>query len=252
MKNFFRQKWNEFPLILKIFFLRRYIYIKEFIKDVFDIKEGADPNGTISSIRQNVKIKGSNVWILIAGAMLASIGLDTNSSAVIIGAMLISPLMNPILGIGLSVGINDKELLTSSLKNFVIAIIASLVTSYIYFSITPLGEPTPELQARIKPTILDVLVALFGGIAGIVATSRKEKSNAIPGVAIATALMPPICTAGFGLATNRLNFFLGAFYLFFLNAVFISLSTYLIVKYLKFPVKTFATIQAKRRVYVYI
>ncbi len=252
MKNFFKKRWFALPFSVRVFLLKRFLLIKHFLHDVLDIKDGTDQIGTIESIRKNVKIKGSNVWILISGAMLASIGLDTNSAAVIIGAMLISPLMNPILGIGLSVGINDKDLLIDSLKNFLIAIAASLITAYIYFKITPLGNPTPELEARIKPTLLDVFVAFFGGIAGIVANSRLEKSNAIPGVAIATALMPPICTAGFGIATGHWNYFLGAFYLFFINAVFISLSTYIIVKYLNFPRKTFLDTRLARRVKIYV
>ncbi|MCE2503235.1 MAG: TIGR00341 family protein [Chlorobi bacterium] len=206
---------------------------------MFALFEGTDAEGTIENIRSNVQLRGANVWILICAAGLASIGLDVNSAAIIIGAMLISPLMSPILGIGLGVGINDRDLLLDSLKNFGVAVAVSILASTLYFMLTPLGQPTPELEARTSPTLLDVGVALFGGIAGIVAGSRREKTNAIPGVAIATALMPPLCTAGFGLATGRWTYFFGAFYLFFINAVFISLSTYLIVRYLHFPYHDF-------------
>lgn len=224
---------NKTPL------LRLYVSIRNGLHTIFSLHEGTDAEGTIAGIKNNVQLRGANIWILICAAGLASIGLDVNSAAVIIGAMLISPLMSPILGIGLAVGINDRELLVDSLKNFGIAVAGSVGASTIYFLLTPLGQETSELVARTSPTLLDVGVALFGGIAGIVAGSRREKTNAIPGVAIATALMPPLCTAGFGLATGNWAFFFGAFYLFFINAVFISLSTYLVVRFLHFPYQTF-------------
>lgn len=219
--------------------MRLFISFRNYVERIFALADGTDAEGTISSIRSNVQLRGANVWILICAAGLASIGLDVNSAAVIIGAMLISPLMSPILGIGLGVGINDQDLLIDSLKNFGTAVAISILVSAAYFMMTPLGEPTPELTARTSPTLLDVGVALFGGVAGIVAGSRREKTNAIPGVAIATALMPPLCTAGYGLATARWAFFFGAFYLFFINAVFISLSTYFITRYLHFPYHEF-------------
>jgi uncharacterized hydrophobic protein (TIGR00271 family) len=156
--------------------------------------------------------------------------------------------MSPILGLGLAVGINDREMLSASIKNLAIAAVAGLLVSTVYFTITPLGEPTNELLARTKPTLLDVMVAFFGGVAGIISISRSDKSNAIPGVAIATALMPPLCTAGYGLALGRLDFFFGGFYLFFINAVFISLATYLIVKYLKFDIKHYVDKATERKV----
>lgn len=209
------------------------------LPELFNIKDSTDRDNTIRQISINVTLKGYNLWILACSAILASIGLDTNSVAVIIGAMLISPLMSPILGVGLSLGTNDRELLFRSFRNLAIAAGMGLAASFLYFLLTPLGEPTSEILARIRPTLLDVLVALFGGIAGIVSISREDKTNAIPGVAIATALMPPLCTAGFGLATGDIRIFLGAFYLFFINAVFISLSTYIIVKYLEFPLKSY-------------
>lgn len=202
---------------------------------LLDIRSSSDPEGTIRDIEDNIALKGYNIWILVCSALLASIGLDTNSTAVIIGAMLISPLMSPILGIGLGLGINDWHMFERALRNLGVATFASLLASFIYFNITPYGEPTSEIMSRTYPTFLDVLVALFGGIAGIVSNSRSEKTNAIPGVAIATALMPPVCASGYGLATLNWGIFLGAFYLFFINAVFISTSTYIIVKYLNFP-----------------
>ncbi|MEM7370175.1 MAG: DUF389 domain-containing protein [Bacteroidota bacterium] len=209
--------------------------VKEILLKIIHLRDTTDVRGTIESIRNSIEIRGYNVWILACGAMLASIGLDTNSVAVIIGAMLISPLMSPILGIGLSIGINDREHLVLALKNFGIAVGASLGVSTFYFLITPFGDQTPEILSRTYPTALDVFIAMFGGIAGIVAGSRKEKTNAIPGVAIATALMPPLCVAGYGIAKWQWDIFLGAAYLFFINSVFIALSTYLIVRFLRFP-----------------
>ncbi|RMG63074.1 MAG: DUF389 domain-containing protein [Bacteroidetes bacterium] len=228
--------------------------LRQVLLDVVHLRDTTDVRGTIDNIRNSIVIKGYNVWILACGAMLASIGLDTNSAAVIIGAMLISPLMSPILGIGLSVGINDREHLVLALKNFGIAVGASLGVSLIYFLITPLGRPTEEIMNRTYPTILDVLVAIFGGIAGIVAGSRKDKTNAIPGVAIATALMPPLCVSGFGMAgmirgdlPNAWEIFGGALYLFFINSVFIALSTYLIVRFLRFPFVDYVDDRTRRR-----
>lgn len=232
---------------------KRILEILLFFKDRFDLHEGKeDELETIDYIRKNVEFKGANLWILIFAIFVASVGLNVNSTAVIIGAMLISPLMGPIMGIGLAAGINDFELLKKSMKNLGIAVLISILTSTIYFSFTPLNDAQSELLARTEPTIWDVLIALFGGLAGIVAGSRKEKSNAIPGVAIATALMPPLCTAGYGLATGNLYYFLGAFYLFFINSVFISLSTYLIVRFMKFPHKEFMDRKREKTVKTYI
>ncbi|SHN32312.1 TIGR00341 family protein [Cyclobacterium lianum] len=224
-----------------------------FVKDRFDLHEGKeDEIETIVYIKKNVEFRGANLWILIFAIFVASVGLNVNSTAVIIGAMLISPLMGPIMGIGMGAGINDFELIKKSLKNLGIAVLISIMTSTLYFSFTPLNEAQSELLARTEPTIWDVLIALFGGLAGIIAGSRKEKSNAIPGVAIATALMPPLCTAGYGLATWNLYYFLGAFYLFFINSVFISLSTYLIVRFMGFPKKEFVDAQREKKVRNYI
>jgi uncharacterized hydrophobic protein (TIGR00271 family) len=221
----------------------------DFFQDITDIKEGSDQIGTITSIMANKEMKGSNVWLLFSAIIVASIGLDTNSPAVIIGAMLISPLMSPILGIGLSIGINNRLTLKESLKHFGIAIAVSLVTSFLYFRFTPLSsvEATSEMLARTSPTVLDVLIAFFGGIAGIVSGTRLEKSNAIPGVAIATALLPPLCVSGYGLANGEWWIFLNSFYLFFINSVFVALATYLIVRLLDFPFKQYVDDRERKR-----
>ena len=211
--------------------------ITNYFANILDLKEGLDRWGTVQSIRDGIYLKGSNIWLLISAIAIASIGLDVSSPALLIGAMLISPLMSSILGIGLSIGINDRKTLFGSLKSFGTATVVSLITSALYFSMSPIGTATPEMLSRTSPTALDVIVAFFGGIAGIVAGSRKDKSAAIPGVAIATALLPPLCVAGFGIAHGDFKIFIGSFYLFFLNTVFISLATYVIVRLLKFPYK---------------
>ena len=180
----------------------------------------------IAQISSGVSFKGANLWVLIFAIFIASLGLNVNSTAVIIGAMLISPLMGPIIGMGLAVGINDLDLLRRSLKNYGVATLISVLTAMIYFLISPLSEAQSELLARTSPTLYDVLIAFCGGAAGIIALCTRGKGNVIPGVAIATALMPPLCTAGFGLATGHWLYFLGAFYLFFINTVFIALATF--------------------------
>ena len=218
-----------------------------FFVSLINLKPGLDKRGTIQNIKNNKKMEGANAWLLMASIMIASIGLDQNSQAVIIGAMLISPLMSPILGIGLAIGINDKSTLFVSLQHFGIAIAIALVTSTIYFLFTPFGEATEQILARTKPTALDVAVAFFGGLAGIISGSRKDKSNAIPGVAIATALMPPLCVTGYGIANGNYSIMLNSFYLFFLNSVFVALATYLIVRFLNFPVKKYINQKEKTR-----
>ncbi len=224
-----------------------------FLSQRFNLSEGkASQTETSNEIKQNVVFKGANLWILIFAIMVASVGLDVNSTAVVIGAMLISPLMGPIMGIGLGVGTNDFELIINALKNLGIAVLISVLTSALYFWISPLDEAQSELLARTSPTLWDVLIALFGGFAGIVAGSRKEKSTAIPGVAIATALMPPLCTAGFGLATTQWTYFIGALYLFLINSVFITLATYIIVRALRFRPKEFLDAEREKRVKRYI
>ncbi|HKK79877.1 MAG TPA: DUF389 domain-containing protein, partial [Phaeodactylibacter sp.] len=174
--------------------------LKEWFRSLLDLREGLDREGTIVAIRTNKRMQGANAWLLGCSIMIASLGLDLNSPAVIIGAMLVSPLMSPILGIGLGVAINDKDAMFTAMRHFAIAIVIALVTSTFYFFITPFGNMTEEIQSRTSPTFLDGLVAIFGGFAGIISSTRKDKTNAIPGVAIATALMPPLCVTGFGIA----------------------------------------------------
>ena len=193
----------------------------------------------IQNISRGVTFYGANLWILVFAVFIASLGLNVNSTAVVIGAMLISPLMGPIVGMGLSVGINDSRLLSRSLKNYLLATTISVITATIYFLLTPLTEAQSELLARTSPTLYDVLIALCGGAAGILALSVGEKGNVIPGVAIATALMPPLCTAGYGLAMGSFSFFFGAFYLYFINTVFIALTTFVGVRLLRFRRKQF-------------
>jgi uncharacterized hydrophobic protein (TIGR00271 family) len=224
-----------------------------FLRERFNISHEQEDNlETIKSIEKGVEFRGINVWTLIFAIFIASIGLNVNSTAVIIGAMLISPLMGPIMGLGLSVGIYDFALLKISLKNLSIAVIISVITSAIYFAVSPLDDAQSELLARTTPTIYDVLIALFGGLAGIISGATKEKGNAIPGVAIATALMPPLCTAGFGIAIGNLYYFLGAFYLFFINTIMISFATLLMVRFLKFPLKQIVDKAQSKRVKNYI
>ncbi|NPA67290.1 MAG: DUF389 domain-containing protein [Chlorobi bacterium] len=227
-------------------------YLLSFFNEIFSIREGTDRLRTIEFIQKDIEFKGRGIWILIASIFIASIGLNVNSTAVVIGAMLISPLMGPILGMGLSVGTNDWKTLKKSLKYFFISVIVSIITSAIYFMISPLKEASSELLARTQPTLLDVFIGIFGGMAGIIAVSGDEKSNVIPGVAIATALMPPLCTAGYGLATWQPDFFTGALYLFFINSVFISLTTFIAVKYLRFPQMNYVNPKKERRIKFYI
>lgn len=229
--------------------LRLIVLLREIIHDRFNLEEDkASEDEIIENVKKGIEFKGMNLWVLIFAIFIASIGLNVNSTAVIIGAMLISPLMGPIMGIGLGIGINDFELIKKSFKNLGISVLISVLTSTIYFLITPLSDAQSELLARTTPTIWDVFIALFGGLAGIVAATRKSISNVIPGVAIATALMPPLCTAGFGLATGNFYFFFGAFYLFFINSVFISIATYIIVRFMKFQKKEFLDPQRELRV----
>ena len=215
-------------------------YIQKFFKDALALEEGVDKRQTINEIKNKKSMSGANAWMLMCSIVIASVGLNTNSPAVIIGAMLISPLMSPILGIGLAVGINDKDTLKKSLAHFSMAVIIALVTSTIYFAITPLSGITEEISARTSPGPLDIFIALFGGVAGIVSIARKDISTTLPGVAIATALMPPLCVTGYGIATGNWEIMLTSFFLFFINTVFVSFATYLIVHFvLKFPQKDF-------------
>lgn len=215
----------------------------------FDLHRGEeDKRAVLENVRTNISFSGSALWILMAAVFIASIGLNVNSTAVIIGAMLISPLMGPIVGAGFALGMYDFHLLRKSLKNLLIATFASLLVSTLYFLLSPFKEAQSELLARTSPNIYDVLIAFFGGLVGVIAITRVEKGNPIPGVAIATALMPPLCTAGFGLASGNFKFFFGALYLYTINCVFIGIATFLIVKYLKYPAVTFVDKKEERRV----
>lgn len=232
---------------------RKTFAVKKFLKEYLDLRKDKDNElATVESIRKGVEFKGANLWILIFAIFMASLGLNVNSTAVIIGAMLISPLMGPIMGVGLSVGLNDFELMKRSFKSFLITTLFSVTTATVFFLISPVAEGQSELLARTSPTIYDVFIALLGGLAGVTALSTKEKGNVIPGVAIATALMPPLCTAGYGLATGNLIYFFGAFYLYFINSVFISLATFLGVRVMHFQRKEFVDKNREKKVRKYI
>lgn len=222
--------------------------IAKSLRQLLNLKQDTDFSGTEDLIRSNVDFKSANAWTLVFAMLIASVGLNMNSTAVIIGAMLISPLMGPIVGTGYALGVFDFELFKRCIRNLGFAVTISLVSSTVYFLLTPMTEVQSELLARTRPSFYDVLIAFFGGAAGIVAMSRREKGNAIPGVAIATALMPPLCTAGYGLATRHYSFALGALYLFLINAVFISVSTFVFVRYLRFARVSFVDEAQRKRV----
>ena len=223
-------------------------WIGSYVRDTANLSGQLDVEKAAANIRSNIYFRGPNVWILAFSIIIASVGLNVNSTAVIIGAMLISPVMGPIIGMGLGLGVNDTRLLGDSLRNLLIMVIISLIASSLFFLLSPLNLANPtELEARTSPSIYDVLIALFGGFAGILEQARKEKGTVMSGVAIATALMPPLCTAGFGLAKWNLHFFFGAMYLFTINAIFIMFATYLACKYLHFHQKSFADERTARR-----
>lgn len=215
--------------------------ITDTIRDVINIDTHIDTDAAERSIRGNIEFRGPNAWILAVAIIIASVGLNINSIPVIIGAMLISPLMGPIFGLGLGLGINDIDLMKQAGKNLLIMVSISVIVSLLYFLITPLSLSNPtELLARTRPTIFDVMIALFGGFAGIFEQCRKEKGTVFSGVAIATALMPPLCTAGYGLATGNFGSFLGALYLFCINCLFITMATYFLVRYFHFKKAEYA------------
>ena len=221
--------------------------MKNFL-DKFNLsKEREEYQSVINVISNDLEFRGARLWILIFAIFVASLGLNVNSTAVVIGAMLISPLMSPIMGIGLGIGINDMPLLRKAVSNYMVAALTGLGTSTVFFLISPLSDAHSEILARTSPNIYDVLIAIFGGLAGIIATSTKQKGNVIPGVAIATALMPPLCTAGYGVATFQWNYFVGAFYLFIINTVFIAVATFLMVRFLRFPMKTYMSKELMNR-----
>ena len=205
------------------------------VRDTLNLNGHIDTEAAERSIRNNIEFKGPNAWILAVAVIIASVGLNVNSIPVVIGAMLISPLMGPIFGLGLGLGVSDIQLMKSSGKNLLVMVSISLAVAFLYFVITPLSLSNPtELLARTSPTFYDVLIALFGGFAGILEQCRKEKGTVFSGVAIATALMPPLCTAGYGLACGEMSYFLGALYLFVINCTFIMMATYVGVKYFRF------------------
>lgn len=220
---------------------------------LFNLHNGEErKEKVLENVRNSISFSGSNFWILACAIMVASIGLNVNSTAVVIGAMLISPLMGPIVGAGFALGIYDSALLRKSLKNLLISTLVGLLVSSLYFLLTPFKEAQSEILARTAPNIYDVLIAFFGGLVGVIAVTRVEKGNPIPGVAIATALMPPLCTAGYGLATGELAYFAGAMFLYAINCVFICIATFIIVKYLKYPAAEFVDKKKESRVRTWI
>ncbi len=223
------------------------------LKSLFDLRHDQDDSEAIdTSIRAGTRIGGTNLWVLIFAILIASVGLNVNSTAVVIGAMLISPLMGPLLALGYGAGISDYRLIRTASRSLAIFVALSLITSSVYFFISPLSQAQTELMARTSPTLWDVLIAFFGGCAGIVAQTRKAGSTIIPGAAIATALMPPLCTAGYGIATGNWEFVVGAAYLFLINAFFIMLATYIFVKLLRLPEHEESDPRLQRRAHVLI
>lgn len=223
--------------------------VKTFMHELLDFKHDTDQEATIEAIKSDIPFKGATAWILICSIFVASIGLNANSTAVVIGAMLISPLMGPILGVGMSIAINDIDTLKKSLINLATMIVLSLLTAFLFFFLFPLREETSELLGRVKPDIRDVLIAFFGGLALIIARTKKGTiASVIFGVAIATALMPPLCTAGYGLAIGKLDYFLGAMYLFTINAIFIALATFIVLKLLGFTMIRYVNSAKRKRI----
>lgn len=221
--------------------------VRKFLSELLEIRTNTDAVATKESIIADIPFKGHTSWILICSIFIASIGLNANSTAVVIGAMLISPLMGPILGMGLSLAINDIDTLRRSIKNFAVMVVLSVITAFLFFYLFPLRDESSELLARTKPDIRDVLIAFFGGLALVIARAKKGTiASVIFGVAIATALMPPLCTVGFGLAIGKPLYALGAMYLFTINTIFIGLATFLVIKFLRFPMVRYANSQRRR------
>lgn len=226
-----------------------FVSIKKFLVELLDFREDTDHEATVEAIKLDIPFKGATAWILIFAVFIASIGLNANSTAVVIGAMLISPLMGPILGIGMSIAINDIDTLRKSLVNLSTMIVLSLLTAFLFFYIFPLSEDNSELLGRVRPDIRDVLIAFFGGLALMVARTKKGTvASVIFGVAIATALMPPLCTAGYGLAIGNFSYFFGAMYLFIINTIFIALATFLVLKLLSFPMLKYVNSAKRKRI----
>ncbi|MFO7672344.1 MAG: DUF389 domain-containing protein [Lutibacter sp.] len=223
--------------------------LKQFLFNLLDISHDTDKEATIEDIKENISMKGHAAWVLVFSILIASIGLNISSPAVVIGAMLISPLLGPILGVGLSIGTNDIDTLKRSLTNLGVMVVLSLLTSFLFFLIPIFRNETPELLARTSPDVRDVFIAIAGGLALIVAISRRNKqTNTIAGVAIATALMPPLCTAGYGLAIGNFSYFGGAMFLFSINTIFIALATFVIVKFLHFPMFKYLDSAKRKRI----
>ena len=224
--------------------------VKTFLVELLAFREDTDRDATIEAIKNDIPFKGATAWILICSIFVASVGLNANSTAVVIGAMLISPLMGPILGVGMSIAVNDIDVLKKSLINLAVMIVLSLLTAFLFFKFFPLGsQETSELLGRTQPDIRDVLIAFFGGLALIIArTKRGTIASVIFGVAIATALMPPLCTAGYGLANGNIPYFLGAMNLFTINTIFIALATFLVAKILRFPLVRYANSKRRKRI----
>ena len=220
-----------------------------FISTLLSIRKDTDYRATIQAIQDDIPFRGATAWVLICSIFLASIGLNANSTAVVIGAMLIAPLMGPVLGVGVSLAINDLVTLRRSLVNFGVMVLLSVLTAFLFFALFPLREESSELLARVSPDIRDVLIAFFGGLALIIARTKKGTiASVIFGVAIATALMPPLCTVGFALAHSNIPYALGALYLFAINASFIALAAYLVVKLLRFPMTEYVNPKRRRRI----
>jgi uncharacterized hydrophobic protein (TIGR00271 family) len=223
--------------------------LKIFIVELLDFRHDTDREATIAAIKADIPFKGATAWILICSIFVASIGLNANSTAVVIGAMLISPLMGPILGIGLSIAINDIDTLRKSFVNLATMLVLSLLTAFLFFYLFPLSQDNSELLGRVKPDIRDVLIAFFGGLALIIARTKKGTvASVIFGVAIATALMPPLCTAGYGLSQGNFDYFFGAMYLFTINTIFIALATFIVLKILRFPMLKYANSQRRKNI----
>ena len=223
--------------------------LKTFIIELLDFRHDTDREATIAAIKMDIPFKGATAWILICSIFVASVGLNANSTAVVIGAMLISPLMGPILGIGLSIAINDIDTLRKSLINLATMLVLSLLTAFLFFYLFPLSQDNSELLGRVKPDIRDVLIAFFGGLALIIARTKKGTvASVIFGVAIATALMPPLCTAGYGLSQGNWDYFFGAMYLFTINTIFIALATFIVLKILRFPMLRYANSQRRKNI----
>tara|TARA_Y100000385_G_scaffold34253_1_gene32158 strand:- start:5723 stop:7153 length:1431 start_codon:yes stop_codon:yes gene_type:complete len=226
-----------------------WLSLKIFLIELLDFRNDTDRHATVLAIKADIPFKGATVWILICSIVVASIGLNTNSTAVVIGAMLISPLMGPILGIGLSIAINDIDTLRKSLINLGTMLVLSLFTAFLFFFIFPLNQDNSELLGRVKPDIRDVIIAFFGGLALIIARTKKGTiASVVFGVAIATALMPPLCTAGYGLSQGNWNYFGGAMHLFAINTIFIAFATFLVLKFLRFPMVTYANSRRRKNI----